>query len=174
MLAGMDVKDLQRAIGAVVLESAYLERVLRAAFSALLGSKYVSVIDNRLMASALIEDCRHLTEAHTGIGAPERAALITSLHQCESVNHARNRVIHDDWACRPGRVAVKLPGARSSHEVTVTAKTVSELDNLADRIACVADRLSAAVVAALGPASLRIQDQLREELARDVAPDRGA
>lgn len=173
MLAGMDVRDLQRAIGGVVLESAYLERVLRAAFSALIGSKYASVIDSRLMASALIEDCRHVTEAHTGIGTPERAALITSLHQCESVNHARNRVIHDDWASRPGDVAVRLPGAHSSHEVTVTAKTVSELDDLADRIGTAADQLSAAVVAALGPGSLRIQDQLRGECRHAVASEHG-
>jgi hypothetical protein len=43
MLAGMDARDLQRAIGGVALESAYLERALRAAFSALIGSKYAAV-----------------------------------------------------------------------------------------------------------------------------------
>lgn len=149
----MDVSDLQRAIGGVVLESAYLERVLRAAFSALIGSKYAAVVDSRLMASALIEDCRRVAEVHAGIGAVERAALIRSLHQCESVNHARNRVIHDDWACRPGNVKVTLSRGRLAHEVTVSAKTVGELDELADRIGGAADQLSAAVLAALGPAS---------------------
>lgn len=170
----MDVRDLQRAIGSVVLESAYLERVLRTAFSALIGSKYAAVVDSRLMASALIEDCRHVAEVHSGIGEPERAALITSLRQCESVNHARNRVIHDDWASRPGNVMVTLHGQRSSHEVTVTAKTVSELDELADRICAAADQLSAAVVAALGPASLRVQDQLRQDLGHDITSDRSS
>lgn len=170
----MDVKDLQRAVGGVVLESAYLERVLRIAFSALIGSKYAAVIDSRLMASALIEDCRHVAEVHSGIGAPERAALITSLRQCESVNHARNRVIHDEWVSRPGNVMITLKGQRCSHEVTVTAKAVTELDELADRIGCAADQLSTAVVAALGPASLRIQDQLCQDLGPGVASDRGS
>jgi hypothetical protein len=171
MLAGMDVRDLQRAIGGVVLESAYLERVLRTAFSALVGSKYAAIVDSRLMASALIEDCRRVAEVHSGIGAPERAALIMSLHRCESVNHSRNRVIHDDWACRPGDVKVTLAGGRPSHEVTVTAKTVSELDELADRIASAADQLAAAVLAAFGPSSLRIEDQLRQELGHEVPSD---
>ena len=47
MLGDMDVDELQHALGAIVLESAYLERVLRAAFSALVGSKYAAVIDGR-------------------------------------------------------------------------------------------------------------------------------
>jgi hypothetical protein len=172
MLAGMDARDLQRAIGGVVLESAYLERVLRAAFSALIGSKYAAVIANRLMASALIDDCRRVAEVHSGIGASERDGLIASLHHCESVNHARNRVIHDDWAFRPGNVKVTLQSGDSSHEVTVTAETVSQLDDLAARIGRAADQVAAAVLAALGPASLLIDDQLRQELGHDVPSDR--
>ena len=38
MLGDMDVDELQRALGAIVLEAAYLERILRAAFSALVDS----------------------------------------------------------------------------------------------------------------------------------------
>lgn len=38
MLVGVDVDELQHALGGVVLKAAYLERVLRAAFSALVGS----------------------------------------------------------------------------------------------------------------------------------------
>ena len=48
MLVGVDVDELQHALGGVVLEAAYLERVLRAAFSALVGSKYAAVVDGRL------------------------------------------------------------------------------------------------------------------------------
>jgi hypothetical protein len=47
MLVGVDVDELQHALGGVVLEAAYLERVLRAAFSALVGSKYAAVVDGR-------------------------------------------------------------------------------------------------------------------------------
>ena len=43
MSTGMDVDELQHALGGVVLESAFLERVLRAAFSALIDSKYAAV-----------------------------------------------------------------------------------------------------------------------------------
>jgi hypothetical protein len=39
MLVGVDVDELQHALGGIVLEAAYLERVLRTAFSALVGSK---------------------------------------------------------------------------------------------------------------------------------------
>ena len=38
MITGMDVDELQHALGGIVLEAAYLERVLRAVFSALVGS----------------------------------------------------------------------------------------------------------------------------------------
>lgn len=153
------MRDLQRAIGGIALESAYLERVLRAAFSALVGGKYAAVIGDRLMAFALIEDCRHVTEVHTEIGPTERAALMKSLRECESVNHERNRVIHDASAIRPRNVMVTTQSQRPSHEVTVTASTVSELGALADRIGAAADGLSSAILAALGPASLRIEER---------------
>src|SRR5215468_1210747 len=65
MLCCVDVNELQDALGGVVLESAYLERTLRTAFSALFGSKYAAVGDGRLTASALIEDCERLTRYHT-------------------------------------------------------------------------------------------------------------
>jgi hypothetical protein len=61
MLCCVDVDELRYALGGVVLEAAYLERTLRTAFSALVGSKYAAVVDGRLTASALIEDCERLT-----------------------------------------------------------------------------------------------------------------
>jgi hypothetical protein len=54
MLTGVDVDELRHALGGIVLEAAYMERVLRTAFSALIGSKYAAAIDGRLMAAALI------------------------------------------------------------------------------------------------------------------------
>ena len=45
-----------------------MERTLRTAFSALIGSKYAAVVDGRL-----IEDCERLTKYHTDI--PEAAKL---------------------------------------------------------------------------------------------------
>ena len=66
MIAGVDVDELQRALGGIVVEAAYMERVLRAVFSALVGSKYAAVVSGRLVASALIEDCERITGYRTG------------------------------------------------------------------------------------------------------------
>ena len=56
MLSSVDVDELRHALGGVVLEAAYLERTLRTAFSALVGSKYAAAVDGRLTAAALVED----------------------------------------------------------------------------------------------------------------------
>ena len=78
MLSIVDVDELRHALGGVVLEAAYLERILRAAFSALVGSKYAAVVDGRLMAAALIEDCERITRYHTGITEQAKDALLTA------------------------------------------------------------------------------------------------
>lgn len=61
MIAGVDVDELQHAVGGIVVEAAYVERVLRAVFSALVGTKYAAVVSGRLLASALIDDCERIT-----------------------------------------------------------------------------------------------------------------
>jgi hypothetical protein len=172
MLTCVDVDELQRALGGVVLESAYLERTLRATFSALIGSKYAAVIDGRLTAAALIEDCEQLTRYHTGVPSTAREALLHALSTCHEVNKERNRVIHDTWATRPGNTTVTLHGGRSSHDVTVTARTLGEVRELADRLADAADGLKAAMTSAFGVAWLLLEDQLRQELGRDIGSDR--
>jgi len=72
MLGRVDIDELRHALGGVVLEAAYLERVLRTAFSALVGSKYAAVVDGRLTAAALIEDCEPITRYRSDIPAPGR------------------------------------------------------------------------------------------------------
>jgi hypothetical protein len=109
MLVVVDVDELQHALGGIVLEAAYLERVLRTAFSALVGSKYAAVVDGRLTAAALIEDCERITRYHTGIAKPAKEA-VSALRACHEANKNRNRVIHDTWATRPGSVMVTLQG----------------------------------------------------------------
>ena len=91
MLTSVDVDELQHALGGVVLEAAYLERVLRATFSALVGSKYAAVVDGRLMAAALIEDCERITRYHTGITEPARQALLAALRACRHANREIGR-----------------------------------------------------------------------------------
>jgi hypothetical protein len=174
MLTDMDVEELQRALGGVVLESAYLERVLRAAFSALVDSKYAAVIDGRMTAHGLIEDCQHIVREHTDIVEAAKAQLTEALNACAAANTGRNRVIHDAWAYRPGNVMVTLQTQCNSQDVTVRARTPAELQDLAGRIAEAADSLAAAVTAALGPGSMRIEDQLRQELGRDISADLGS
>jgi hypothetical protein len=173
MLTSVDVDDLRHALGGVVLEAAYLERVLRAAFSALVGSKYAAVVDGRLMAAALIEDCERITRYHTGITEPARQALLAALRACRHANTERNRVIHDTWATRPGSVMVTLHDARRSHDVTVTARTLTEVRQLADQVADAADELRVAMATALGAGWAQVEDQLREELGHEVRAEPG-
>jgi hypothetical protein len=168
MLTDVDVDELQHALGGVVLESAYLERVLRAAFSALVGSKYAAVVDGRLTASTLIEDCQQLTRYHIGIPEPAKEALLAALTACHEANRERNRVIHDTWATRPGNVMVTLHGGRRSHDVTITARTLAEVRELADRVADAAGALKAAMTTALGSGWEMVEDRLRRELGRDI------
>ena len=167
----MDVDELQHALGGVVLESAYLERVLRAAFSALIGSKYAAVVDSRLTAATMIEDCERIARRHTDIPGPEKERLLAALRACHQANSRRNRVIHDAWATRPGDVLVTLHGSRDSRDVTVTVRTPAEVRQVADRVADAANEVKAAMTAAFGPGWDRVEDQLRQELGRDIAAD---
>jgi hypothetical protein len=173
MSSGMDVDELQHALGGVVLQAAYLERVLRAAFSGLVGSKYAALVDARLTMAALIEDCERITRQHTDISGPGRDGLLEALKACHEANRDRNRVIHDDWAIRPGSVTVTLHGSRNAHDVAVTMRTVAEVRQVADRVADAADEVKAAMTAALGPGWVRVEDQLRRELDRDISADPG-
>ncbi len=167
----MDVDELQHALGGVVLESAYLERVLRATFSALIGSKYAAVVDARLTAAILIEDCERLTRHHTDIPDPQKDGLLEALKVCREANSDRNRVIHDAWATRPGNVTVTLHGSQPSHDVMVTVRTLAEVRQAADRVADAADEVKAAMTAALGPEWALVEDQLRQELGHDISVD---
>jgi hypothetical protein len=169
----MDVDELQHALGGIVLESAYLERTLRTAFSALVGSKYAAVIDGRWAAAALIEDCEQITLQHIGIADSARATLTAALKGCREANKQRNRVIHDAWAVRPGEVTVTRHGDRKSHDVTVSAQTLAEVRQLADRVADAADELRAAMTSALGPDWVLVEDELRTELGHDISTENG-
>jgi hypothetical protein len=173
MSSAMDVDDLQHALGGVVLAAAYLERVLRAAFSALVGSKYAAVVDDRLTVAALIEDCERIARHHTDIPGPVRVELLEALKASHEANRDRNRVIHDAWAARPGDVTVTLPGSRNSHDVAVTVRTPAEVRQVAGRLADAADGVKTAMTAALGPGWVRVEDQLRQELGRDVRAEPG-
>jgi hypothetical protein len=174
MLSAMDLDELQHALGAIVLEAAYLERVLRAAFSALVGSKYAAVIDGRLMTATLIEDCEQIARHHTDIPAPAKETLLATLRACREANRERNRVVHDTWATRPGNVMVTLHGGRKSHDVTVTARTLDEVRQVADQVASAAHALGAAMVTALGPGWALVEKQLRTELGHDISTGPGS
>jgi hypothetical protein len=173
MLTTVNADELRHALGGVVLEAAYLERILRAAFSALVGSKYAAVVDGRLTASSLIEDCERITRYHTGMAEPAKEALLAALRACRQANRDRNRVIHDTWATRPGSVMVTLHDERRSHDVTVTARTLTEVRRLADQVADAADELRAAMASALGAGWALVEDQLRQELGHEVRADPG-
>ena len=164
MLVGVNVDELQHALGGVVLEAAYLERVLRTAFSALVGSKYAAV---------LIEDCERIARYHTAITRSAKEEIGTALRACHEANRNRNRVIHDTWATRPGSVMVTLRGSRTSHDVTVTVQTLAEVRQLAVQLADAAHELGTAMTTALGPDWARLENQLRQELGHDIGTDPG-
>jgi hypothetical protein len=169
-----EVNDLQRALGGVVLEASYMERVLRAAFAALVGSKYAPVVDGHLTAHNLIETCENVAEVHTEIKVEAKAQLAEALKACRAANTKRNRVIHDAWVLRPGGVMVTPQTSRSGQEVAITARTVPELGQVAGELGKAADDLSAAVTIAFGPDGMRVEDQLRLELGRDITADPGS
>jgi hypothetical protein len=171
---GVDIDELRHALGGVVLEAAYLERVLRTAFSALVGSKYAAVVDGRLTAAALIEDCERITRYRSDIPAPAKEPVQAALRSCHDVNRKRNRVIHDTWVTRPGNVMVTLPGGPASHEVKVTVKTLAEVRELADQLADAAEELKTAMTGALGRGWASVEDQLRQELGHDIGADPGS
>ena len=173
MLVGVDVDELRHALGGIVLEAAYMERMLRAAFGALVGSKYAAVVDGRLSVANLIEDCERLTTYHTGITQPAKEALRAALKACHDANRERNRVIHDSWATRPGRVMVTLPGGQTPHQVMVTTRTLAEARQLTDQVAAAADALTAAMASALGSGWALVEDELRTELGHDVRAEPG-
>jgi hypothetical protein len=173
MLVTMDVDDLQHALGGIVLEAAYLERMLRASFGALIGSKYTAAIDGRMMAHALIEDCQHIAKVHTAIAEPARAELLEALDECDSANRKRNRVIHDAWSFRADDVMITLQDQRGQQDVTAVARTLGELTELARQIRAATAALAAAVTSALGADSLRIEDRLRLELGHAVNAEIG-
>ena len=167
----MDVDELQHALGGVVLESAYLERVLRAAFSALIDSKYAAVVDSRLTAATMIEDCERITRHHTDIPGAEKERLLAALTACHQANSHRNRVIHDAWATRPGDVMVTLHGSPNARDVTVIVRTPGEVRQVAERLADAANDVKAAMTAAFGPEWDLVEDQLRHELGRDAGAE---
>lgn len=69
----------QTALGGIVLESAYLERLLRCVFTALIGSKYAAVVSGGKEASWLVDHCKALAKTHQDIGEPEFEQLLTVL-----------------------------------------------------------------------------------------------
>ena len=116
MLSSVDVDELRHALGGVVLEAAYLERTLRTAFSALVGSKYAAVVDGRLTAAALLEDLRNPAAAKPldpstargrGRGVAPRRALVPALAVAAIVG-----LISLMWLSRPPAPAARAPTLR--------------------------------------------------------------
>jgi len=151
-----------------------MERVLRMAFSALIGSKYGAVVDARLMAAALIEDCERMTRHHTGIPQAAKDDVFAALNACREANRERNRVIHDTWAARPGDEKVTLQGGKAPHEVMVTPRTLAEVRAVVGQLASAADLLAASMPPALGPGWWHVEDKLRKELGHDFRNDQGS
>ena len=170
---GADDEARERALGGIVLESAYMENLLRAVFTALVGSKYAAVVGAGQNAGWLIEQCQAIAKVRQEISGDDRQAILPALSACSGTYQQRNRVVHDVWARRAGGRAVTLRSQRKASDVKVTARTVPELQALADELGFAAGVLAAAVVAALGADCLQLENQLRLELGHDIGADAG-
>lgn len=164
----------QYALGGVVLESAYMEHLLRAVFAALLGSKNGAVVAAGQNAGWLLDQCEAMTKVRQEISENARDGLLKALGICSQTYQRRNRVVHDAWALRPGGQAVALRSQRKQDDMTATARTVPELEALADDLGTAADNLSIAVTAALGDQCLQLENQLRLEQGHDIGADSGS
>ena len=162
----------QSELGVIVLESAYLERLLRCVFTALVGSKYAAVVSGGKEASWLVEHCKVLAKTHKDVGEPEFDQLLTILAQVGGSFQRRNRLLHDAHAVRPGQLVVTLQSKRNSHEV-VTQRPVEEIQALADDMGRLGDELGATATVALGEDCLQLENALRLELGHDIATDVG-
>jgi len=58
--------------------------------------------------------------------------------------------------------------------VTVTARTLAEVRQLADQVAEAAEALKAAMTQTLGSGWERVEDQLRRELGHDISTNPGS
>jgi hypothetical protein len=174
MICEMNLDELQHVLGGIVLEASYMERVLRGAFSALMGSKYAPVVDGHLSTHNLIETCQHIVEVHTDASDDAKAQLAAALRACMAANTKRNRVIHDAWALRPGDVIVTLKAAKTTLDMEVLARTLPELQRIADDLGSAAEELAAAVTASFGPEGMRVEDELRLALGHDISADSGS
>jgi hypothetical protein len=168
----MNLDELQQALGGIVLEASYMERVLRAAFSALMGSKYAPVVNGHLSTHNLIETCELIADVHADISGDARTQLAAALKACKAANAKRNRVIHDAWALRPGDVIVTLRPLKTQD--VAAARTVPELQQIADDLGHAADELAAAVAAGFGPDGMQVEDELRLELGHDISTEPGS
>jgi hypothetical protein len=169
----LDSINRQNALGEIVLESAYLERLLRCVFTALIGSKYAAVVSGGQNAGWLVDHCKALAKVHQEIAEPERGQLLAHLGLCGGAYQRRNRVVHDAHAVRRGERIVTLRSKPQSHDVVVTAAPVAELKVLADELQAAADGLSAAARAAFGDDCLELENRLRLELGHDITADIG-
>lgn len=95
------------------------------------------------------------------------AALLGSKYAPVVDSH---RVIHDAWALRPGGEMVT---PQPSGDTADVAGTLPELRQVADELGNAANHLTAAVTAAFGTEAMRVEDQLRLDLSRDVTADPG-
>lgn len=165
--------DRQHALGGVVLESSYMEHLLRAVYVALIGSKYAVVTAAGQNPAWLIEQCQALVDAHADLAEGDKVALRNALGGCSGTYKRRNRVVHDAWAPRPQGKTVTLQSRRRDSGIAVTARTVDELRRLADDLGMAADMLSQAAIAAFGDDCLQLENQLRLGLGHNMGADVG-
>jgi hypothetical protein len=151
------------SIGMIVGQGAMLDRALEQAFCALVGSKYAAVVASAQSTSWLIDHCAALAKARADIADVQRRAIKTALRACERASKRRNDLVHAMVAHGGLDVVMAVMADRMTHKVTVKPWTLDELRGVAGELARAHHGLMNAVEAAVGPQSLQLWYQLRQE-----------
>lgn len=94
MPTAADHAERLTALGQVIESSVAMESRLRAAFCALVGSKYAAVVAGGQTADWLTEQSKALVDAHHDVGEAGRQAIKAALNRCKAANEQRNILAH--------------------------------------------------------------------------------
>lgn len=150
-------------MGLMVQMAALSEVSLRMAFCALMGSKYAAVVAGGVEAGWLIDHCEALAREHHELLEADREAILAALTGCRTAFRDRNRLMHDVMVPRPGGVSATVRSHRRSYQVEAVPRPPGYIRGVADALTHAQHDLLSAIEDALGPESLHLAEQLRQE-----------
>jgi hypothetical protein len=160
-------QDFERrnALAQVVENSVLMEVMLRAAFCALMGSKYAAIVAGGQDASWLIGNCRAIVKFHRELPEDSKAAINDALKACLDAYERRNLLVHAWWDSRESaaEAIVTRKSRRRTFEDLIQRWTVDEIHAVVESLEDALEMLFAAMVAGMGEESMDIGNELRRE-----------